>query len=821
MKNNILVLLVIFSVIFSYAFPAEAKVNPNYNLYNKGKISGKVIDLSTSKPVSNAAVRLLSGKNLVKGTETDIEGKFLIEDIEKGKYSLEVSIIGYKTLTINEIVIDENNLSADVGIIKISQDNLTTGEIKVEAEQSPVQISGDKKIFNVEQTMPTPGGNALDVLRKIPSVSVDNDGNVSLRGNSSIKILIDGKPSGLDGNARTAILQSIPSDQIANVEIITNPSAKYEAEATSGIINIIMKKKEGFGYNGSLQLNAGTGDKYYGSMNFNVKKNSYNLYGNYDYRRNNFSIDGSNTRDNFLYNTNTNQSSSGYFRGINNFAKLGLDFDVNDNNSFTLSGNYVDWNRYRSESSDFTSSSIFGGILSRYNSRLTDDGNGYVINSSLNYTRKYKDPNKSLTADFYFSKNKFDYTINTLTNYILPAQNNPDLNNQVSGFGLTELTGQSDYVHPFGKNYKLESGIKGIYRNNERTFRIDNYDYSQNAYITTPGTDNEFTYKEQIYAVYATFSGKIKEFSYSAGLRGEQTFTNGELKNANQNFDKKYFDLFPSLNLSQKLGMTEELSFSYTRRINRPQMWFLNPFKTAQDPSNIFSGNPELNPEYMNSFELSFIKYFTTTSITPTVFFRQTNDKIERTRTLIDSNTTLTTFQNYSTSKSYGAEIMANTTLFKFWNLNGSISYFKTDVDATNLNQNLANSSYSWSGRITSSMRLPDIFDLQISYFYSGKQVVAQGTLDPFHSLDISLKKEFFDKRVALGLRFADVFNTLKFNVNLDDPNYRETFLRKNDSRNIFLTLTYKFGTEEKKNGNKRRNRDNDNQNQPPINNGF
>jgi outer membrane receptor protein involved in Fe transport len=786
----------------------------------KGKIQGIVVDNSTNKPIESVAVRIMKDSSVVKGAATDSEGKFILDNVQFGTYDISISYVGYKDNIIKNLIIDTKNPNIDVGTVKLKSDSYSTEEIKVESEKSAIELTADKKVFDVEKSLPTNGGNAIDVLKKLPSVSVDADGNISLRGSQNVKILLNGKPAGLDGQNRTNILEQIPANQISNVELITNPGAKYEAEGTSGIINIVLKKNDALGYNGNVTLNAGTNDKYYGSLGFNVKKDKLSAYGNYDYRVYNFTDGGSSARDNFLYNTSLIQSNSGTSRNINHYGRGGVDYDFAKDQSLSLSAYYFNWDRRSSESSDYNSFDNLNNVLSQYNSKTLVLGNGYGFNTSLNYTKKFKEPTQILTGDFYFNKNNFDFNTNVRQNITVPSTVNPILQNELLNSGFKEFSGQFDYVHPFSDNTKLETGVKGQYRDNLRDYIFQNFDYNSSSYVNDPTQTNNFDYKEQIYSMYGTFSSQYKGFSFSLGIRGEQTITKGELANSVSNFDRKYSNLFPSASISQKLSTTDQIQVSYSRRINRPQIWALNPFRISLDPSNLFSGNPNLKPELIDSYELSFNKFFATASFTPSIFYRYTHDRIDRTRFLLDSNTTITTFDNFSISKSYGAEMLANATLFKFWNLNGSVSYFKTEVNAENLAPGLTNSGFTWSGRLTSSMYLPNIITLQLSYYYSGKQTVAQGEMAPFQAFDISLKRSFLDNKLDVGLRFSDVFKSQEFKVNINDPSYTEEFIRNFDSRNVYLTFTWKFGAEDKQK-NERRRPQNNNQDKPPDGMGF
>lgn len=787
-------LLFIFSLVLAFYTPSQAQ-------NDKGRITGKVTDKETNAPIQSASVKLLSAKDssLVSGTETDANGDFTLDKVPYGKYSVLVELTGYSKSYARGISLTGENAAMNLDI-KLKSGTTTTEEIVVESEKSDIELKPDRRVFNVEKNLNVTGGSAIDVLKNIPSVSVDVDGNVTLRGNSNVKIIIDGKPFGINGSNMNTMLEQIPANQISSIELITNPGAKFDAEGASGIINIVMKKNEGFGYNGNLTLNAGTKDKYNGSFNLNVKNKGLNLFGSYDYRLNNFFIEGSSLRDNFLNSTYslTTQNSDGNFRNYSHFGKGGFDYTFDDKNSISLSGNYNDRRRQRSESNDVVQFNTQNVQTGDYLTSLFEKGDGYSFNLASNYTLKFKNPKQSLTNDMSYLRWTDNSTSNSITDYYINNGTPQAKRNQFNNETNDEFNGQIDYTHPFSENAKLEAGVKEVYRNTDKDYKSEDFDYNTNTFVNNVNLTNRFKYSDNIVSAYLTYSTKISNTSFMLGLRGEQTNTDGNLLTTGNTFKKDYFDVFPSASITQKLGVTEEISASYSRRIYRPGIWDLNPFVNATDPLNYFSGNPNVKPEYTNSYELSFIKYFSQTTVTPTIFYRDTYDKITRTRILIDSNRTLTSVDNLDRSKSYGAELVLNTTLFQFWNINGSVSYYKNDVTSSIPNTPAKNSSYLWSGRATSFMRLPNIVDIQISYFYSGKMITTQGSVEPFTSMDLSLKKDFLDNKLSVSLRVQDVFNNLKFKVLLDDPNFTENLFRKRDTRAAFLNVTYKFGKEDK-----------------------
>jgi len=803
------VAILLLTISLSLATGKAENVFPQGKDSLNGKITGVIIDRDNNSPLSSAAIQLLDTKDnsVISGTESATDGKFLIENIPFGIYNLKVDLIGYSNVLVKGISLSNDKSQVNLEPIKLKSGLVSTEEIIVEAEKSAMELKPDKKIFNVEGNMITQGGTAVDILKNVPSVSVDVDGNISFRGSQNVKIVVDGKPFGSQGANIGNLLEQIPANQISSVELITNPSAKFEAEGPSGIINIVLKKGGGFGYNGSFTLNAGTRDKYNGTLSMNMRNDKLRLNGSYDYRLFNFVIEGASNRQNFLSSSSAflNQQTSGRVRNINHFGKGGLDYNIDEQNSISLTGNYNDRERQRNETTESKQYDMNNVLNENYFFKTNEKTDGYNFDLALNYFLKFKNPKQSLTSDISYFNTNDNTTGLTDRTYVVTTSNVGEKQTQLNIEDNHETNLQLDYTQPFSENTKLETGYKSIFRNTDKDFKTEVFNPITNSYVLDPYLSNRFIYKEQIHGAYAMFSGKIKEFNYQLGLRAEQTNSNGDLATTGQKFDNDYFGLFPSASISQKLGTEEEISLSYSRRITRPSLNQLNPFVNTSDPLNYFSGNPNLKPEYTNSIELGFAKYYTTTTINPSIFYRDSKDQLARTRVLIDTNVTLTSFANYGSSKTYGAELIVSTTLFKFWSINGSGSYFKTDVEAENIQKGFVNDGYAWSGRMNSTMKFPDILDVTFSYFYSGKLIIPQGELAPFQSFDVALRKDFLEGQASVGLRISDVFNKLKFQVLLKGEQFDENFFRKRDTRSAFLSFTYKFGKGDNNDDKKRR----------------
>lgn len=784
----------------------------------KGTITGFVYDKDSRTPIQSATVQLFKQKDssLAAGSETDANGKFTIADVKGGRYKLIASFAGYNKAVLTGILLTPQTPELVLDTIKMTT-GVTTQEIDVTAEKSFIEFQPDKKVFNVEKGMTTTGGNVIDVLKNIPGITVDQDNNISFRGSGNVKIYIDGRPYGLNSSNISTILEQMPADKVSSIELLTNPTAKFDAEGSSGIINLVLKKNDMTGMNGSVSANVGNGDKYNTSINLNSKTKDLNISGSYDMRLFNMNMTGYNNRQTFgnNYISEIDQTNDNNMRMNAHMVRFGLDWTLNPKQNLGLSLSYNNRSRDRNGNS-FTNVYDGSTLSSDYLNRDYNNNSGKTYTVGANYLLKFADPKNTLSSDFSYTRTEGNSTLTSLTDYSLPTNTPQTRLNQFNNDINDEINLQFDYTKPYSQDSKFEAGVKSIYRKTNDDTRTENFDYNSNSYVTDVNLTNTFNYREIINAGYLAYTNKFGNFGFQLGLRGEQTNTKGEQITQGSDFTKSYFSLFPNASISQKIGDAEELQLSYSRRIRRPDMGDLNPFLNTSDPLNYQSGNPDLNPEYINSVELNFVKYFTSAIITPSLYFRQTNDKISRVRVPYDSIITLTTQKNFSSARSYGFEVTINANPFSFWMLNGTLGYSKTENDATNLTGQI-NSAYSWNGRLFTSFNLPADFGIQATYFYSGANLSAQGQIDPFSNAELSLRKDFLDKKLTFNLRISDLFNTQKFHGTISDITFYDEFERKRDSRTVFLTMTYKFGTETKQE--RRRKRDN---NEPiDIQDGF
>lgn len=777
--------------------------------FDDGIVTGLIFDKLSRTPLEAVAVKLVKARDssLYKGVETDASGRFTINAVEEGRYILAIELTGYNKAR-RQISMQPQNKRTDLDTIYLTT-GTSTEEIEVEADRPFIELRGEKKIFNVDQNMSVTGGTAIEVLKNLPSVTVDIDNNISLRGGQNIKFYINGRP--VTGSV-SRILEQMPADQLSSVEVITNPSAKFDAEGSTGVINLVLKEYDDSGFNGMINMNAGTGDKYGTGLNLNYKTKDYNFSGSYDYRLRNNTFSGSVDRNNFFSPDvfNSNQSTDGRMRMDGSSARGEMEFYPSASDIISLSTRYRSNKRTRNETENLLTHSS-SNVLTENSKTLSDnEDKGEEYSFGLNYSKLFKSKVQSLTGEASFSFDKDYENEYKTTEYSYTV--NPDLLERIDSRDLTkQFNFQTDYAHPLSKNSKLETGIKYNYRDT----RADNYHYKQdNAtgnYLVDSSLTEDFSFGENTGAVYAVYGNEGKSFSYNLGIRGEYWKYNlDDYYNAGSSVSKDRIDYFPSVNLSQKLGMTEEIALSYARKIRRPGYRELSPITRIMSSIFYSKGNPELGPEFINSFELNFIKYFNTFSVTPSLFYRITNDKITRYSTLIDSNITLSTPINANQESSYGGELLVNGAFSKIFSLNGSFSYFKQEIQSDSLGTNSTN---TFAGRLFANINLPFDAGIQMTYFYTGRTVTPQGMIDPVNSFDIALRKDFMDKKLSLNFRLSDIFNSQKMSGNSSTDLYTQAFSRQRESQVAQLTISYKFGTESKDKTRKKKRQNNDQDN--------
>jgi outer membrane receptor protein involved in Fe transport len=786
------IILIFLLQILNHSFSQE---RPNFQNIDC-EVLGKVLDDVSKKPMQYANVTLFRMKDstLAGGTITDEKGYFKLEKLRPGFYKIKIDFIGYERYT-NTIKLTPQSPSQNIGIILLKPSVTQLSEVQVTSEKPQIEYQLDKKVINVDKNIVNSGGNAIDVLRNTPSIEVDMDGNVLLRGSSNVTILIDGKPSTFNSENKSLILEQIPASEIEKIEIITNPSAKYDPEGMAGILNIITKKEKRQGINGILSLNYGTLKKYGLNVGVNRRINKLNTFFNYDIRYDDRK--GYRNHDRWFYNSDTllYYTIIRSYRNNNNKSqnfKAGIDYNLSNNQTITLSTNFRIGERIGNDSSNnkvINYNSQYKQLYNRYEKSANPNKN---IDISMNYRKRFDVPSKELTVDAYFSSGNFNDDENYTQSNTIPAVITPD-QKSIRNNKLRNITIQSDYTQTLGEKTKIDAGFKTMIRTTDENYNFYNFDTLSNDFINDNNQSNRFLYTDQVYALYSLFSHEWNKISAQVGLRAEETFQHGDQKTTGYKFRKDYFNLFPSFHVSYNLSNGNKLQTSYSRRINRPEPFSLNPFIDKSNPLTWHSGNPDLKPEYINSYEISYLKDWKKISINTDLFYKWTDQVINRYRK-IDTSGIVTVYPlNIDKAESYGVEFNVSSNPVKILRVIASFSYYKTSVIGSTSQNDLTNSVYSYNSKLNAFLMLPKNLSIQVNSVFNGPSVMAQATRTAFYTVDAGLKKEFFDRKASLSIRLSDIFNTMKFKVKTDDPSMKAIMEFKRETRILYITFTYKI----------------------------
>ena len=808
MKRFIFIITLLFSANFIYAAD--------------GLISGKVIDSKSKEPIEYVTVTITKkgdDNSTPVGTTTDKEGNFSIKNIPYDNYVLSISFIGYNEFQ-QDISLSNSNNSVLLNQIQLSEDATMLDEVQVVGMKSQMRLDIDKKVFNVDQNIAAAGGTASEVLSNIPSVEVDNEGEVSLRGNSSVTIWINGKASGLSADNRAQILEQMPAENIEKIEVITNPSARYSPEGTAGIINIVLKQDRRGGYFGSIQAGVDTHGGYNASANINYSSSKLDAYASLGYRRREHKGGGYTDRLNIsgIDTTFLNQTSSQDGHRENMFARLGLTYHVTPNDHITLGGFGMFGGGKSNNVNNYLSNVPNSYIESQ---RFTNSDND-MMGGNIEFGYKH-DFSKTSNIDFMASYNKWgsDQTsIYTQNSLFADGRTTNSYQKQLNDMNSHNWEFQLDYVNAFNDNHKIEAGYKGtLGRENSP---VETY-AGTNESNAVPQTElfNRFIYNQDIHALYTTYSGRLSNFGYQLGLRGE--YSNIETRSPGYNqsendvtpHKKDYFSLFPSAFLSYVLPNNNEVQLNYTRRISRPRGRQLNSFVNITDSTNISYGNPYLSPEYSNAFELNYLKSWDKHMISFSGYYRTTDDVIQRINYL-DNNVMKSTYENIAQTTSIGTELVAKNRLFSFLDLTTTVNLFHYKLDgfsylpegAATPVEGKEQKDFSWNARMIANCMLPKGFTLQLTGNYNAKQVIAQGERKANYSLDAGLRKSFNKFSVSVSAR--DLLDSRKWKTETSGTGFIQNSENWRGGRQVSATVTYSFGNmKPKRNADRNRNADN------------
>jgi outer membrane receptor protein involved in Fe transport len=796
-------LCLVFFALVSFKSIAQADIN------------GTLIGERDKEPLTFATVTIFNSqtKDYVKGAQTDIDGKFAFQAIPAGNYFIKVSYVGFEDFQKENLKV-ENGKNIDLETLVIKESGKMLEEVVVAGAKPAMELQMDRKVFNVGQSAISVGGTATDLLSNVPSLQVDMDGSVSLRGSSSVRILIDGKESAMAGNDITRLLQALPANAIERVEVITNPSAKYDAEGQSGIINIVLKKDARYGFNGAVTASVGSYGNAGAGFNLNYRQGKLNYFGNYNFNRRNMVGDSWNDTRFFESNARTQTNSESRRLGLNHGFGLGLDYYLTDKTVLGVSGNMSLRGNSRNEDIfyRYMNNPELVGDSERY-SRQKEDDLGFDIN--VNFKQEFDRKGEELTANFAIGRDSEEGVNDFLQYYTLNRQLMENRRNETTESG-SNTNIQLDYTVPFSEKSKFGTGYRTIIRTSDEK-QYSTFLDSTNAMVPDYLISNDFDMKSSVHAVYVNYENQItKEFGFQVGLRAEQAYLDTEYLSYNPDLapgDRTakgrldYFRLYPSVFLTRKFGDENQLQGSYTRRVNRPRGWQVNPFINVSDPMNIRQGNPNLMPEDIHSFELSYAKFWNKYTLTSSVYYRRMNDVVQSVVTSVEgtSGATFSRFENISRNEATGLELISQMNFTKNFDVTANANFFYSRFHGSEEFSILPTDGFNWNANAITNYRIRPNLSAQVRMEYRAPMVLAQGRSVEAFIVDAGLKLDVLKKKGTVNLNVRDLFNQRRWG------GYTQTaqFYREHENRwmrrMVMVSFTYRIGgilnDNKKKNG--------------------
>ncbi|WP_298486366.1 TonB-dependent receptor [uncultured Maribacter sp.] len=827
MKKTLLLLLAIFTIYTSNA------QRPNGKKRNPITITGTVLDKDDNLPLEYATLILQNVRNpdRITGGITNEKGQFSIETFP-GNYNIKIEYLSYKSYEQKAQIL---RASKDLGIIKLIPDLEQLEGVEVVGEKTTVELRLDKKVYNVGSDLTVKGGSVTDVLDNVPSVTVDEEGAISLRGNESVRILINGKPSALSGLSSDA-LQQLPAESIEKVEVITNPSARYDAEGTAGILNIILKQSKTTGLNGSVSVFTGYPKNNGASVNLNLRRKNFNIFTNTSYRYRDSPGNALFEQENFAPNGTTasfQDEIRDYNRQSDGFnTNVGFELFIDSTSSITNSLVYRKSNGDNTVDIDFFNFDANRNPTIQRN-RYTNEGEEQEdVQYSVNYLKKFNNDGHELKIDYQYSRG-IDIENSIINEVVLNDNSQLDTEQTINNESQKNQLVQLDYVLPFGKNNssQLELGYRGIFNN----FNTD-FDFGileQNIFYSNPEFSNELNYKEYLNAAYMQLGTKINKFNILGGLRMEASDIGIELVNTNNISNKKYVDWFPSLFLGYEFSEKEQFTLSYSRRLRRPRSRYINPFPSRSSNTNLFQGNPDLDPTYTNAFDLGYLKRWDNISFTTSAYYNRSTgvfqfitqergDFVEIENPDDAANPILVPVQvstpiNLATDTRYGMELTTTYTPKRNWRLTWNVNLFKqigkgdyTYINFLNesITQNFDSNNFAWFTRLSAKIPLPAKIDFQTNLFYRGPHSNTQNRYKGVLSTNLGFSKDVIKDKASLSLNVSDLFNTRKRRTEATTLNVETYSEFQRRERQITLSFRYRFNQKQNQQQRERGNRE-------------
>lgn len=767
-------------------------------------VLGTIVDKASKKTVEFANIELLNAadSSTVKGTVTDNKGKFSLDQVKTGNYLLRYSFIGYENKLI-PLTVDKARINLGTLEIELASNPMNNVTV-TSTTKSLLNTSIDRKTYDVTKDIMAQSGTASDVLKNVPSVEVDIEGNVSLRGSGDVMILVNGRTSPLFGKLnRAEVLQQFPANTIERIEVITNPSARYKPDGTSGIINIVLKKSVKGGWNGSVTGNIGNRDRYNTATTLNYKPGKLNIYGNYGMRQDARYRTNTVSREYFDIATKTTsgyytEDGNGVARPLTHLATLGFTYEASKSNSFGLSGNYTNRDQVRDEvntkkfyDKHYAYTSYFDRIRYAPENQKEKDATAF-------YEHSFPGEDHTLRVELNVASSKELEHNHFQNNYYYPGTNSTYDNSKIfQGDNQQLLT--IEYTHTLSESSKLEAGYSGSFNQQDFNFYGEYYDIPSGGFIMDKKRTNQFLFNQSVHALYGIYQANLGKLDYSVGLRLEETIVKGHQVTQDSLTNNTYFKVYPTIHLAYEIADKQQLQLNYSKRVHRPEGDDINPFPEYLDPYNVRAGNPNLLPEIIHSVEFGYKWQNKQFTFVPSLYYRYKKNGFTQVTVPLNDSVLLTTQQNLANDQSAGLELIFSAKAGKFFSSNLSTNFFYNQIDATNLGYFDTKTILSFSSNFNSTFTITPNTMVQLSAIYTSARLTPQGKRYPSFVLNTGMRQDLFKKKVSVTLTVSDLLKSLEQKSELNTIYMNQTSVNRRDAQIVYLGISYRFGKTIKK----------------------